>query len=507
MLIINKLAKLYLQKIKGLILPKDIIKYSAKKHHEKIAVIDQGRQIAYDGLYKHAMKLANALTSLGMKKGDKLGVILYNCQEYFEIRIASCFTGIVLVPIVWDMFLEDVIFILNDCGVKCLIYHPGILGDNPEKIKEKTTVKNYIPIPYNDLLSGGSSNEPKVDIKSGDLASINFSSGSTGRPKGIMLTHENWANSFYNYLLNSSRTHKMIFMHFLPLATAGGTSFLPLFFVGAKNILIKKWDPAQAIKLIEKYDINAFFMSPSLFVDLLDYCKNKNKKPNFFRIIVGTEAMPQTKLKEAIDYFGPIIQRGYGMVEVLPPLTLLSLQDRKLLSVGRVLIGVEMKAVGENGSGVTLGKIGRIVIKSNTISKGYWQQPELNSQAYRDGAFFSNDIGYEDEEGYWYILGREEDMIKEYGEKKYFASQIEDVLHEHLAILLACVFKDEKGRVVALVSLRRGQKNIGSEDLRSFCEPRLTRIGLPVPDIFKIVSDISVRATGKIDRKKIKEYT
>jgi long-chain acyl-CoA synthetase len=214
--------------------------------------------------------------------------------------------------------------------------------------------------------------------------------------------------------------------------------------------------------------------------------------------------MPKAKLKEAIDYFGPIIQRGYGMVEVLPPLTLLFSRDRKLSSVGRAVTGVEMKAVDEAGDGVAPGKIGKIVIKSSTISNGYWQRPELNRKAYRGGAFFSNDLGCADEAGYWYILGREEDIVKEAGGKKYFASQIEDVLHEHTAVLLACVFKNENGRIVASVSLRRGQQSFNSETLSSFCKTRLAIEGLPVPDIFRIVAEMPVRATGKIDRKKIR---
>jgi acyl-CoA synthetase (AMP-forming)/AMP-acid ligase II len=505
--IISRLAKFYLQKIRGLILPRDIINYSVNKHHEKIAVIDQERQITYGELYKRSMKLANAIMGLGLNKDDKLGVLLYNCQEYFEIRIAAYFTGIVLVPIIWDMALEDVIFILNDCDVKCLIYHSEILGDNLEKVKQKTAVKNYVPAPYDDLLLDINFDEPKVDIKSSDLASINFSSGSTGRPKGVMLTHGTWANSFYNYLLNSpeTRTHKMVFMHFLSLSTAGGTSFLPTFVLGAKNILVKKIDPAHAIRLIKKYGVNTFFASPSLFIDFLDYCKNENKKPDLFRIIAGTEAMPKSKFKEAIDYFGSVIQRGYGMVEVLPPLTLLSPCDMKLASVGRALTGVEIKAVDKDGDELAPDKIGRIVIKSSTISKGYWQQPELNAKAYRGGAFFSNDLGWKDEEGYWYVLGREEDIIKEDCGKKCFASQIEDVLHEHPAVLLACVFKGEKGLIVASVSLRRGWQNVTTWDLRKFCEDRLVRNGFPMPDIFIVLPNMPMRATGKIDRKKIRE--
>ena len=502
----NILAKWYLQKVKGLNLPKDLIKYSIKKHHDKIAVIDGDRQATYGELYERAVRLSNILTSLGIGKGDKLGVLLYNCQEYFEIRIASYLTGIVLVPIIWDMPVEDIIFILNDCEVKSLIYHPEILEDELEKVKQKTSVKNYIPVPYEGLMVNKPGIEPHVDIKFEDLASINFSSGSTGRPKGIMLTHGNWVSSFYNYLLNSprARTDNMVFMHLLPLSTAGGTSFLPMFMLGAKNILTKKIDPARAVELIEKYSVNAFFTSSSLFIDLLDHCKNEKKKPDLFRIIVGTETLPKAKFVEAIEYFGPVIQRGYGMAEVLPPLTLLNSDDymnndtvdeRNISSVGKALLGVKLEAAKDTG---------KLVIKSSTVSKGYWNQDVINARMYKDGSFFSNDFGYCGKDGYWYVTGREEDIVKDDGGKKYFVYQIEEILHENPAVLLACVFKGGDGKITASVSLRRGQKNIDSESLREFCAARLVSEGLPVPDLFKIVQEIPVRATGKIDRKKIK---
>lgn len=507
----NCLTKFYLQKIRRLILPRDLIQYAAKKHAAKIAAVDGEREITYGRLYERAKKFANTLIGLGIYKDGKLAVLLYNCQEYFEIRIAAYLTGIVLVPIIWDMEPKDIISILNGCDVKALIYDPEISMDI-STIKEKTHVKHFIEIvSYEELLQKSIPIDPKVKISADDLASINFSSGTTGRPKGIMLTHGNWTASFYNYLLNSpraQRSHPTI-LHTLSSSTAGGTGFLPMFFIGAKNILLKKFDPQQTLSLILKREINSFFTSSSLFIQLLDYCKQETintSSLSLFGIVVGTEQLPQAKFKEAIEFFGPIIQRGYGMAEALPPLTLLRskdyllkgpvrgdiLDEAKLLSVGRPLKGVRIKIVD-----------GRIAVQSAAVSAGYWNNPELTREHYKDGWFHTNDFGYFDQDGYLYVLGRKEDILMRDNNGLIFAGQLEEALHRHPAVLQACAFRTGESKIVACVSLKQGSKNITSDELVKFCADKLPKSALP--DTVVILHELPLRATGKLDKTRIKE--
>lgn len=517
-----QLAYFYFKKIRKMSLPRDVIRFAVEKNYHKIAAVDRGREISYGKLYERAKKLANALSALKINKGDKLAVLIYNCQEYFEIRIAAYITGIVLVPLIWDLDLETAIFILNDCRVKALIYHPGILGKDIEIIKERTGINNFIPISsekekgsYEQLLAGGSDNEFKIELLPGDLASINFSSGTTGRPKGVMLTHDNWMASFYNYIANSPKLHKdnLTLLHILSFSTAGGTAFLPALMRGAKNIMIQKFSEQEASSLILKYQVNAFFTSPSFFLSLMDYCKINQISFSLLGIMVGTEAMPQEKFKEAIEFFGPIIQQGYGMVEILPPLTLLCSKDylsnkkldsAKLLSVGRVLKGVAIDILDESNEPLPPGRIGRIVLKSCTLSRGYWQRPELTAKAYRDGFFFSNDFGYLDESGYLYLLGRREDIIKKETGNIIFARQIEEILHKHPQVLMVNVFRNQEGKIIAFVSLKTGAENLGSQELLKFCaDPSGKGIR---PDTIIILNKMPINASGKIDRKQNRAY-
>lgn len=523
----NRLTKIYLQKINGLTLPRDLIRCAVKKHYEKIAVICGERKISYGELYKRAKKLVGVILKLGLHKGDKLGVLLYNCQEYFEIRIATYLTGIVLVPIVWDMGLEDIIFILNDCEIKILIYHHEILDKEIERLKIETGVSHFIEIAsglssstarvrnnieYENLLSQSEPVEPKTKIKGIDLASINFSSGTTGRPKGIMLLQKNWMNSFYNYVLNSTGTRicERIILHTLSFATAGGTAFLPSFFLGFKNIIIDRFSTEKAIHPILKYKVNSLFISPSYFIILLDYCKNRRIGLPLTGIVLGTEPMPQAKLKEAIEFFGPVIQEGYGMAEVLPPLSLMSpllsrmnrekVNEKSFLSCGRVIEGIRLKIIDKNGKALSPLKVGNIIIKSGTISAGYWNNPELTRQHYKNGWFYTNDYGYLDEDGYLYILGRKEDILKEDSENIIFTRQVEEVLHKHKDVLEVCVFRSDK--IIACVSLRSNSGRISSQELIKFYDDMTEND--EAPQAIYIYPELPKNASGKLDRKRIK---
>lgn len=495
------------------------MEFAFQRNAGKIAVIDGNRQVTYAEFNQRAKKLANALLSLSLKKGDKLGLLIYNCQEYFEIRAAAYFTGIILVPLVWDLELEDIAYILNDCRVRALIYHPSALKEALGIIKQSTRVENFIPITenkekgsYEDLLNKASPDAPKVKIEINDLASINFSSGTTARPKGVLLAQKNWMNSFYNYLRNSpkARQGERVILHVLSFATAGGAAFLPVSFLGAKNIILDRFDSEKATALILKHKVNTIFASPSILISLLDYCQNNNLKLPLNAIVVGTEIMPQEKFKQAIEFFGPIIQESYGMVEVLPPLSLLCSKNylsdgqilkQRLTSCGKMLKGVRVKIVDENGRKLPMGETGRVALGSSTLAQGYLNNLKLSKFAFRKGWFYSEDFGYLDKEGYLYILGRKSDSINRNGET-IFARQIEEVLHRHQSVLgVSVLFGDNN--IYAFVSLKKTATNISPEDLMKFCKDNLSLDKVPLR--VKILAEIPINASGKTDRKLLKK--
>lgn len=459
----------YLKKIKKLVLPRDLIIEAVKRNKNKIAVVKKDKSFTYQEIYERGVKLANALASLGLNKGDKVAALLYNCPEYFEIRIAAYLSGIVLCPLVPDTLIEDIIFILNDCNVKTVIYCGDLFNS---KIKKNTKVRFFISLEkdYEALLSRGEAKELIINLKPEDLASINFSSGTTGRPKGIMLMQKSWISSFYNYVLNSPRASKkgIKMLHIMSLATAGGAAFLPSFFLGIENYFLDKFNEEKIISLITKQKINTIFITPSWLNLLIDFCKYNKIKPKLENIIIGTEYISKEKFKEAIEFFGPIIQEGYGMAEVLPPLSF----------TGKPVQGVEVKIVDKKG------KIGRIAIKSQTVSAGYWNNKELNKKCFKDGWFISDDFGYINKQGYLYVAGRVQDIIN--SKNMIFSRDIEENLHRQPDVFEACVLQ-KNGKIIAFVSLKNNLE---------IKKPSLV-------DEIKILPVLPKNFSGKIDRKKL----
>ncbi|MBT4166165.1 acyl--CoA ligase [archaeon] len=515
--IVKGLYKTYLKKIRGLSLPRDLIDYAVKINYNKVVVSNEGEKMTYGEIYKNSLKLVNSFLKIGIKKGDKVGVMIYNCKEYFEIKIASYMLGIVLVPIMSDLNTEDIVFILKNSNVKVFVYDSDILRTKIKRIKKETFVEKFVFVTklkkkdsYDSFLSKGEIKKINVKLNSEDLSMIGFSSGTTGKAKGICFDQKIWVNSFYNYFMSPSKMKmdKLRVLHILPLGAAGGTAFLPFFFLGTENYFLEKFDASEAVSKIVKNDIGIIFVSPSYLMEIIDYCNLESISLNLRRVIVGTEPISKEKFKQAIDFFGPVVVQGYGMAEVLPPLSLLSaedyivngrLQEDKLLSVGRCLKGVKVKILNEKNKEVVFGKLGRIILKSSTISKGYWNNYDLTRNYYRRDWFFSDDFGYLDKEGYIYVYGRKEDILKKNGGEVIFKRPIEEVVHQYPGVLEVYLFCDSSKEIICYVSLKNGF-SIKNEELINFCNKRLEKDFLPKKFV---IGKIPKRINGKIDRVKI----
>lgn len=514
----NILTYTYLRHIKGIRLPKELILFALKRYEKLTAIIDGNNEITYGQLYQRSTKLANALLASGIKKGEKLGLLIYNCPEYFEIRIATYLTGIVLVPLSRDLSMEDLIVIANDCGITSLICHPEILSTDLEKLTTATRIKTVIPITednegYGSFLQKGKEGLPTMDISPEDLASINFSSGTTGRPKGIMLTHANWMKSFYNYLLNAQTSMKtnFTFLHIIPLATAGSTAVLPCMAKGARNIITNDFNAKKVVSLIKKYKVARIFLPSSWFINFLIHCKKNHLHFDSLEgIIVGTAPLAGEKLKEGIEHFGPIIEVGYGMAEILPPLFLLNrsqymkdgkIQNHVLSSVGKQLKGVDVKIVDKDMIECPRNEIGKIALKCPTISQGYFNNPELTAIHYQDDWFCSNDYGYLDEKGYLFIMGRAQDILLETNSSINFSRQPEEILHQHPNVKEACIV-DSYQTLTALISLKEATRIVTETELKDFCKNKLPESLIPDKIIF--CDELPTKTTGKWDIEGIK---
>ncbi|MDD5069896.1 MAG: class I adenylate-forming enzyme family protein [Candidatus Omnitrophica bacterium] len=508
----------YLRYFKGLFLPRDIIRAAVKRNSHRIAVVDGGRSISYSDLYFRANRLAVSLLAIGVSKGEKLAVILDNCQEFFEIRIACYLTGIVLVPVLTDLPVEDYVFILNDCCVKALIYHPELLNDKIKELKSSTKVDKYLAVTedqtseYETFLSKGADLDLRYQLMEYDYASINFSSGTTGRPKGVELSQKSWMNSFYGYAISSKTLPLLrpVILHSLWLGSAGGTSFLPAFFLGAKNVVTRKFDPEDSADLIKQHNVDTLFMSPGYFVNFLHFCESNRLNLNLKNVVVGTECVPREIFKRAIKLFGRCVKQGYGMVEVLPPLTMLTNLDYRmlgksksdfLLSVGKPSSGRLARIVDDEGKDCPVNSVGRIKVKSPSSALGYYKNRQLTEKHFSGGWFKTDDYGYIDKKGYLYVLGRKEDLISRTGDDWFFAREVLEVIYKIPGIIEAVVCPvSESG--YAVVAASGNDKVLLEQEVVALCERKFGADRRPKKVV--VAAKIDKNSSGKVDRRKIK---
>ena len=456
----------YLRRVLRLNSTARIIRFALKRYSKQAFLIqpDQHLEVTFGEFEQRVERLIISLRQMGINKGDCVAYCNLNSDEYFELRAACHLCGIVFMGIACCMKKEDVDHFLRAAGAKAVFLNGQLQP-----------------------LQGSASPIQGV-------ATLNLSSGTTQKtPKIVKLTEQNWVESLYNYLRNThiQPRHKIVFLCTLPLVTAGSTTFLPSLLAGISYVIIKETSSISNILFyIKKYNVNRLYITPSRLLELMDWCEQENEHLSpLEQIITGTEPFPASRLKEAIDFFGPIIYVGYGMVEALPPLSMLYPEDYgDQGNVGRVAQGVRVKIDAD----------GKIAIKSKTVSPGYLGNPVESQQRFKNGWFYSNDYGFLDERGYLHILGRQEDIIAT-TPKRIFAEEVEALVYD-LPFVKEAAVKGQDGRISVFIALR--EEIIKKEAERAVRE-KLKEI-LPDAQITVVIkNDLPINYMGKLDKKSL----
>ncbi len=433
----NELLIFYLRKILRLNSAQKIIDFSVRRHKNKIFLIepDKNKTLTFKEFDQESSKLSNEL------KGDIHFYSAQNSIEYFLTRTACYKAGTIF------------------------------FGLSPNLTQE---TKNYFINKANAL---------KGSTELSGISTLNLSSGTTQKiPKIIKLSEQNWIESLYNYVLNSNTAinEKVIFLSTLPFTTAGSTTFLPAILAGITYIIIKEDSPASKIaENIQKYSVNRLYTTPFRLLELMDWCKDNNTELKSLKaIIIGTERMPKQMFTEAINFFGPIIQEGYGMAEALPPISL----------CGKIAKNVSVKLIDD----------GRIAVKSKTVSAGYLDNPEENKRSFVNGWFYSNDWGRV-ENGFLYFYGRYDDIITN-TPKRIFASEIEDKIYS-LELVKNCILLKKEERTYAFITIKNNaEKEAAMEQILKLLQNEFAQIKISL--ILK--ESLPLNFAGKIDRNLLK---
>jgi long-chain acyl-CoA synthetase len=491
---------------------------------DKPAYVYGQERLTYAGFNAKVNSLVHALQELGLSKGDPIGILSWNCLEYAIVYGAAMKGGYILSRFNPRLGAEELDYLINYSEVNTLFVGPetaGVIGT----VRPKTPgVKNFVSVEerlpdmmfIKDMLDSYPTEEPDVVVEEDDGFFIIYTSGTTGVPRGALYSHRQAWDDSRTYVINLSIQPDDRHIQVSPMFhIAGDTMFRSLLYVGACNIIVKTFDAAATLKLIQDEKATHISVVPTHVVAMLAAPDVKKYDVSSLKYIwYGGSPMPLEVLKRGLATFGNVFGQGYGQSESGPAichlskeehLTLGGPEEKVLSSTGQPDIGVQVRIVDDQGRDVGPGEMGEIVVRSKHNMIEYWKKPEETASTVVGGWLHTGDIGYYDERGYVYIIDRKKDMIITGGENVY-PREIEEVLYRHPAVHEVAVIGIPDPywveRVHAVVSLKKGA-TASAEELIALCKKNLA--GYKSPKSVEFVEALPKNAAGKIMKREIRQ--
>jgi long-chain acyl-CoA synthetase len=491
----------------------DLLRETAGRIPDQTFIHWQGRQVTYKEFDERTDAIAAGLADLGVKSGDVVSVLLPNCPDFLEAWWGILKADAVFGPINPANTTPEVAYVLNHSKAVAVVTDARGAGViEPERGKVET-LQHVISIDEGGDLTLGSLAErggdaPSLTRGGDDLVAVLYTSGTTGKPKGAMLTHANiFANAAMGAELVPLGPGERVGM-LLPLFHANAqivTCVVPMM-IGCEVVMWERFSASTFWQTIEDMKPVTISAVPTILAAVLN-TPDAPKGENSLRYIICGAAPLSRELLEAFqDRFDIRILEGYGLTETTCISSINPFYgERKPGSIGMAVRGQEMKIVDPEGNTVSDGELGEIVIKGPNVMPGYLYNPEANAETIKDGWLHTGDVGYVDEDGFFFIVDRSKDMIIRGGENIY-PREIEEVLYEHPGVLEAAVIgiPDEvRGEeVLAVVAPKEGAE-LDPDELKEWASERLAKF--KVPKRFEIRQELPKTATGKISKGPLRE--
>jgi acyl-CoA synthetase (AMP-forming)/AMP-acid ligase II len=457
---------------KAMMLIGDMLRRDAKLFSQKVGLIDGGENFTYSELNRRANRLVNALSRLGMRRGDKIAFVGNNCHQFVEYYFALAKGGFVSVPVNARFSSEEASYIVNHSESIALIFTDE-LGETVAKMRKTTPgLRKVIStgqgddtiLSYEKMLNEASDEEPQQEVRPDDVAMIMYTSGATGLPKGVITTQRNIMANTNTMVLETRIVPEDINILVMPLYHNGGLwPTMSTVYRGGTNILLPHFDLEAMLKTIEERKVTFLNVVPTMLLRMVSLPHLSTYNLESLRLIMYAGApIPLEQLKRAMRILGPHrFYNSLGSTEASGNLISFPTTEHafegpmasKLGSVGKDAIGVEIEIVDEKGNELPPGKIGEIIGRGDNITQGYWKMPEETVEAFKNGWLYTGDMGYRDEDGYIFIVDRKKDIIISGGEN-VASREVEEVLYQHPTVQEASVIgvpDEEWGEAVKAV--------------------------------------------------------
>jgi len=480
------------------------------------------RAITWDVFNEKANRFANLLTSRGIRKGDKVAILMMNCLEWLPIYFGILKTGALAVPLNFRYTTEEISYCLGLSEADVLIFGPEFIG-RIEEIADSIS-KNRMLIfcgngecpsfaeDYVELTADCSSSSPDIKLTDDDFGAIYFSSGTTGFPKAILHKHKSLVHACACEQAHHGQTRDDIFLCIPPLYHTGAKMhWFGSFLVGAKSVILRGIEPRYILDAVSKEKCSIVWLLVPWAQDILHALDSGEEKiadydlSKWRMMHIGAQPVPQSLVRRWKEYFPHHdYDTNYGLSESIGPGCVhLGIENiHKVGAIGIAGYGWENKIVDEKGETVKQGEVGELCVKGDGVMTCYFNDPKATSDVLKDGWLFTGDMAQQDEDGFIFLVDRKKDVIITGGENIY-PVQIENFLSAHPDIKDVAVIGLPDTRLgeisAAIIEIKKGHE-CTQESVNEFCNS-LPRYKRPHKIIF---ADVPRNATGKIEKPKLR---
>lgn len=521
---------------------------TVKKYPNKVAIHFMGKDVTYQELYESALKFANYLRSLGIQKGDRVAIMLPNCPQGVIGYYGALYAGAIVVQTNPLYTEREISYQMKDSGAKAILALDILFPRISKVIKDTdleniiiTGIKDYLPFPKNmvypyiqkkqygftvkvehrgmnhlftEIMKVAKAEPINVEFNfEEDIALLQYTGGTTGFPKGVMLTHKNLVSNTamctaWNYKCKEGEES---ILGILPFFHVYGMTTVLVFSVmlGNRMVLLPKFDAETVLKTISKQKPTIFPGAPTIYIGILNHPDiKKYDLSSIVACLSGSAPLPLEVQEKFEKVTGGRLVEGYGLTETSPVThaNLIYSDDRVKGSIGIPWPDTDATVFGvDSTTPLPPGEIGEIAVKGPQVMKGYWNKPEETAATMRDGWFLTGDLGYMDENGFFYVVDRKKDMIIAGGYNIY-PRDVEEVLYEHPAVqecVVAGVPDPYRGETVKAFIVLKEDTTATEEELNKHCRENLA--SYKVPRIYEFRTELPKTAVGKILRRTLIE--
>lgn len=500
----------------------EILRSTAARLPDKTAFVCGGERRTFGQLERESNDVAAALEAEGIRPGDKVALLTPNCVEYLAIVFGCAKLGAVAVKLNWRLGPEELLYLLRFNDVKLLFYRYSnvqwhaqlheMLVSEPEQmafISLDDTEK--CERSYKQFISGRdgtfnmrffSENAPLMHL---------HTSGASGRPKTVVYSHRGFTDQIGTCADGLRFYEGMVFLAMCQMFHSASSGIYACIAVGAQAVLFNRFDPQEYLKAVSEYHVNRISAMPTVLYSLL-HQENIDSFDLSAVKTIGYSAAPMSPalIDAAIKKFNCGFMQSYGMTEMGSIVTILQPEDhlkdgyKHLYTVGTALRGVEIKIVDDNDDKPCPANVtGRICLKGPGMMVEYYKQPELTREVLRDGWYYSDDMGFLDEDGFLKLTGRRSDLIITGGEN-VFSQEVENLLARHRGVKESCVFGTPDahwGEIVTAAVVPEKGCELDADELYKYCHDRIA--GFKVPKKILVVQELPHNTVGKLNKPAI----